>query len=81
MQNSFDRHTALESTASETGRSFRRLYEGLKIVSLEVQPEAPILSGSNTSQPINPGTIEVEDYKYGFSNDGGLTDTGFDVNF
>ena len=81
MQNSFDRHTALESTASETGRSFRRLYEGLKIVSLEVQPEAPILSGSNTSQPINPGETTVENYKYGFSDDQGMTDKGFEVNF
>lgn len=81
MQNSIDRHTALESVVSETGLSFRRKYDGLRIVSLEVQPEAAILSGSNTAIPINPSTIEVEDYKYGFSNDGGLTDTGFDVNF
>ena len=81
MQNSIDRHTALESVASETGLSFRRKYDGLRIVSLEVQPEAAILSGSNTAIPINPGTTEVEDYKYGFSDDQGVTDKGFVVTF
>lgn len=81
MQNSIERQSALGLTVSETGRSFRRKYEGLKIVSLEIQPEAPILAGSDTTVPVNPGTVTVEEYKYGFSDDQGVTDKGFEVNF
>lgn len=56
-------------------------YEGLQLTYVAVAPGARLLSGSDTTDVIDPGTVTVENYKYGFSNDGGLTDTGFDVNF
>ena len=63
-------------------QSPKLVYEGLQLTYVEVAPGAQLLSGSiTTKNVIDPGTVTVEDYKYGFSNDGGLTDTGFDVNF
>lgn len=41
----------------------------------------PIMAGSVTDYSIKIASVEVEDYGYGFSDDGGITDKGFEVTF
>ena len=83
MEKSIDRRYVIpvEFVSEAAGGRGLKNYEHPSITPVSVESEGCIMAGSVTDYAVRVNNVKVEDYSYGFSSDGGITDTGFTVSF